>query len=349
MNNRQSNIELFRIVATLFIVILHCNGWFLQLKGIDSWWYGGTNVAISRTLIQSITCIGVDCFVLISGFFGIRPSVKSLMRLFSCLVFFYVGGYLWECGMEGTVFTWKHFIKNCLAFSRGNWFIQCYLFLILLSPALNALMEKLSARQAAFYVTTFLLCALYFGCILNHDAFYFNRGYSVTTFMLIYLVGRYVKLHLLERVNKIKSIYLIALYGICVVALMVLHLFFPNTGLLWYCSPMLIVPSVLLLILFDRIKIQSKIVNVIGISVLAVYIFHTCTPAFNYMTEWDSEWFQNLSYVSYVARITFLIAGVFVFAVLLDKIRILLFAPLINYCGKIDELIKEKFNARKEE
>lgn len=348
MNNRQSNIELFRIVATLFIVILHCNGWFLQLKGIDSWWYGGTSVAIARTFIQSVTCIGVDCFVLISGFFGIRPSLKSLMRLFSCLVFFYVGGYLWECGMEGTTFTWKHFIKNCLAFSRGNLFIQCYLFLILLSPALNALMEKLTFRQVTFYLTIFLLCALYFGCIWNHDAFYFNRGYSVTTFMLIYVVGRYVKLHLLERVNNIKSSYLIALYGICVIALMVLHLFFPSTGLLWYCSPMLIVPSVLLLVLFNRLNVQSKIVNSIGISALAVYVFHTCTPAFNLLMEWDVEWFQNYSFVGYAVRMAVLMGGVFVFAVSLDKIRILIFAPLIKYSGKIDELIKEKLNTRNE-
>lgn len=348
MNNRQSNIELFRIVATLFIVILHCNGWFLQLKGIDSWWYGGTNVAIARTFVQSITCIGVDCFVLISGFFGIRPSIKSLMRLFSCLLFFYVGGYLWECGFEGTTFTWKHLLKNCLAFSRDNWFIQCYLFLIVLSPALNALMDKLTFRQVTFYLTIFLTCALYFGCIWNHEAFYFNRGYSVTTFILIYLVGRYVKLHLLERINKIKSIYLIAFYGVCVIALMVLHLYFPNTGLLWYCSPMLIVPSALLLILFNRLKVQSNVVNYIGISALAVYVFHTCTPAFNYIVEWNAEWFRNLSYMGYIARMTGLIVGVFVLAVLLDKIRILIFAPLIKYSGKIDELIKEKLNTRNE-
>ncbi len=164
--------------------------------------------------------------------------------------------------------------------------------------------------------------------------------------MLIYVVGRYVKLHLLECLDAVKSMYFIALYGVCVIALMVLLLYFPNTGLLWYCSPMLIVPSVLLLILFNRLKVQSNVVNYIGISALAVYVFHTCTPAFNYIVEWNAEWFQNLSYVSYVARKTVLIAGVFAFAVLLDKIRILLFAPLIKYSGKIDELIKEKLNTR---
>lgn len=305
-------------------------------------------MAMARTFIQSITCIGVDCFVLISGFFGIRPSVKSLMRLFSCLAFFYVGGYLWECGLEGTTFTWKYLIKNCLAFSRDNWFIQCYLFLILLSPALNALMEKMTFKQVTFYLTIFLVCALYFGCIRNHDAFYFNRGYSVTTFMLIYLVGRYVKLYLLESVDKIKSVYIIVLYGICVIALMVLHLFVPNTGLLWYCSPMLILPSALLLMLFNRLKVQSKVVNSIGISALAVYVFHTCTPAFNYIMEWDVDWFQKFSFTGYFLRMTLLVGWVFVFAVLLDKIRIFMFTPLIKYCGKIDELIKEKLNTRKD-
>lgn len=33
MKERDSNIELLRIVATFFILIVHCNGWFLQEWG----------------------------------------------------------------------------------------------------------------------------------------------------------------------------------------------------------------------------------------------------------------------------------------------------------------------------
>ncbi len=39
---RDSNIELLRIVATLFIVILHCNGWLLTFGDNPIYWnYGG--------------------------------------------------------------------------------------------------------------------------------------------------------------------------------------------------------------------------------------------------------------------------------------------------------------------
>ena len=34
--------------------------------------------------------------------------------------------------LSDITFTWKHLIKNIFAFSRQNWFIQCYLFLMLL-------------------------------------------------------------------------------------------------------------------------------------------------------------------------------------------------------------------------
>lgn len=33
MKERDSNIELFRIVATMMILILHCNGWLLHDYG----------------------------------------------------------------------------------------------------------------------------------------------------------------------------------------------------------------------------------------------------------------------------------------------------------------------------
>ena len=69
MKERESNIELFRVVATLMILVVHCNGWFLsEWGGITSWTAGkGLIVGGTRALIQSLSCIGVDCFILISG------------------------------------------------------------------------------------------------------------------------------------------------------------------------------------------------------------------------------------------------------------------------------------------
>ena len=66
MKERDSNIELLRIIATIFILIVHCNGWFLQEWGGISTWSADRDffVGLTRATIQSITYIGVDLFVL---------------------------------------------------------------------------------------------------------------------------------------------------------------------------------------------------------------------------------------------------------------------------------------------
>ena len=49
MKERDSNIELLRILATIFILILHCNGWFLrEWGGITGWNTGNSIVAACR-------------------------------------------------------------------------------------------------------------------------------------------------------------------------------------------------------------------------------------------------------------------------------------------------------------
>jgi peptidoglycan/LPS O-acetylase OafA/YrhL len=66
---RDSNIELLRFVATFFILIVHCNGWFLIEWGeVTSWLHGGCFVSAARVTIQCVTGLGVILFVLISVF-----------------------------------------------------------------------------------------------------------------------------------------------------------------------------------------------------------------------------------------------------------------------------------------
>lgn len=165
---RQSNIELLRIVATFFIIIVHCNGWFLWDRGeIYGWSSGGLYIGAWRIFVQSVTCIGVNVFILISGYFSIKPKPQSLVNLFSILFFFYVGGYIYDCLLLERTFKVGTFVRNCLAFSRENWFVQCYLFLLLLSPVLNKFVENTTKQSLRTFVIIYSLCAFYFGCIHN--------------------------------------------------------------------------------------------------------------------------------------------------------------------------------------
>ena len=80
---RSSNIELLRLVVTMFVLILHCNGWLLNDFYKLTWESGDTAAQIFRPLVQAVTVVAVNVFILISGFFFIKPKCKSLVNLFS--------------------------------------------------------------------------------------------------------------------------------------------------------------------------------------------------------------------------------------------------------------------------
>ena len=337
MKERDSNIELFRIVATMMILILHCNGWLLHdYGGIDTWEANrGFLVGLARRTIQSLCVIGVDCFVLISGYYSIKPKLKSLINLFTLLFFFYVGGYLLSYALGGE-FTWKHFAKSCLAFSRPNWFIQSYLFLMLLAPMINAFVEKCSEKQMTLYTLLYMGCAFYFDCLRDSEYFYFNGGYSVTSLMLIYLVGRYLKLYGVDKLNRLPSYLPLLFYVLSVIVLILLY-YLPDWGLIRYHSPFVIVSSVLLFYLFIRLpKFNNKVINWIGVSALSVFICHTCTDTmFEFLCTTNIKLFTNQTFGLYCFEMLGVNLCIFAVSILLDKLRLLLFKPLFYWTSKL--------------
>lgn len=89
---RSSNIELLRIVAMLFIMFLHLNR---ENAGLPSATVLGEQpiYAMLWSWIRMINLTGVDIFVLISGYFAIRPRVNSVVSLFFQGIFYSVGMY----------------------------------------------------------------------------------------------------------------------------------------------------------------------------------------------------------------------------------------------------------------
>ena len=340
MKERDSNIELLRIIATLFILILHCNGWFLrEWGGITSWNTGNTMVAACRILIQNVTLLGVDVFILISGFYGMRPKLKSMVNLFTLLLFFYVGCYLWNCGIGNETFSAAGLFGNILAFSRRNWFINSYLFLMLLSPLINSFIDSVETKKIGIYTILYCVITLYFGYYRGNEYWYYNEAYSVTMMVGVYLVGRYLY-KIIDKFNEIKYRYLVFSF-VGIIGLMSIIRVLSSNEETWlhYGSPITMSAAVLLFMLFYRIpKFQSKSINLIASSCLAAFILHTCDPVFSWLVRKDVMWFINDIYIVYCLKIGVAILGVFISAVILDKVRLLIFSPILKLSGRIKQL-----------
>lgn len=81
---RQSNLELCRILAILLVVLVHANfAWC-------GWPSNFSECNFARLLTEGFAIIGVNVFVLITGYFSTSIKIKSLANLVYICLFYAV-------------------------------------------------------------------------------------------------------------------------------------------------------------------------------------------------------------------------------------------------------------------
>lgn len=339
MKERQSNIELFRIIAIFCILLVHCFGWMLSLGGVDSLMDAGLGMGITRSLILSATCIGVNCFILISGYFGLRLKGRSLLNIFLILFAFYVGCYLVDAFCFQHHFSWHQLLRNCFAFSRENWFVQCYLFLMLLSPILNTYVGHTQPKHQLWLIILLSAVACYFGCIHQSTYFYFSHGYSITSFILVYLIGRYIRIAGEQLLASVRTSWFWLGWFVLVLIGAAGRLIYPTseTPIFYdYCSPIQLLQSALLFLAFARMHFTSRTVNWLAGSGLAVFVFHTCAPVITLWSQFEANLYYSNRGGAFVIISFALCITVFIIATCLDKLRAWLATPIMNAYDKLE-------------
>ena len=185
---RESNIELLRIVAMFFIVLHH-----LLVHGMKNIGYLSDSIveiSLIRQMpfifLNAFTVVAVNCYVLISGYWGINPTKKKFFNLFAICVFYSLAHYLINA-LHNEIFSLKLFIFSLLPFShhQGLWFVTCYIGLFLLSPLLNAAVCHLNETEKSTWTKVLgglAIITFYFGYLwrteLNHN------GYNLVYFYI---------------------------------------------------------------------------------------------------------------------------------------------------------------------
>lgn len=258
---RQSNFELLRLVSMFFIVFYHLLRFFVVRMD---------DAAIYKAMYLPLH-VAVICFVLISGYFHIKPSFRGAVKLLAPLVIFYLPLTLWE---------YYHGVgeaKSLLVFSKSPyWFIRAYFCLFLMSPMLNNYLTDNKRRLQMLLILGFI--AVYMGSVHEPSL---KGGKNVALFMFVYVLG--------DCLNAFKSKYerwrpawIILAYLILNVLEVVCYVFFHDSLLgkvLWviaypYCAPLLIMNAVLLFVIFSKFNFRSKAVNWLSLSVFSVYVLH---------------------------------------------------------------------------
>ena len=259
---RESNFELLRLVAMFFIVWYHLLLKFIVVED---------ETPIYKAMFLPLH-VSVICFVLISGYFHIKPSVRGVAKLLTPLLVFYLPLTLYELSLNciGK--------ESLLFFSKSPyWFIRTYLYLFLIAPVLNSFIVTDKRRLTLLFVLGFMAC--YMGWLMHDQSMV--DGKNLVLFMLIYVIGDCLK-HYKEEIDKISLPVLCGIYLFLNISLVCLYTAYTNTFIskaIWalsypYCSPLLIINAVLLFLLFSKLHFISKSINTLASSVFSVYIIH---------------------------------------------------------------------------
>ena len=190
---RNYGIDLLRILAAFYVVILHTLG------------HGGAMQASARGSRQYMVIgfleiwayCAVDLFALISGYVGYSPEKKrrSLARYFGLWleVVFYcvIPSLIILAAVPGTV-TGKEILAGLFPVTTGQyWYFSSYTGLFLLMPVLDAALRELDTRYLKIFLGIVLVAFSLYASPM--ERFSLGNGYSMIWLMILYLCGGAVR------------------------------------------------------------------------------------------------------------------------------------------------------------
>lgn len=354
---RSSNIELLRIVSMLLIILFH-----FSVHG--SWPEAGPIASdIAVEMLSFGGKLGVNCFVLITGYFMAHSHLKaqSLLRVvlqtwfysFAILAIFAVA--------QPDLITPERLRKAVVPIVSGEyWFVTCYLALMVVSPFLNVLYHHLSndgrsrLMAVAFVVVSLLPTLTTFNPV----------GNDLVWFFYLYLLGGWVR----ERREgrdaafcKLDPLRFVEQWGAARTAIASVGVVWASMALvagahrawgfdyiqpdylIWQYMVPTFLASLALLVLFQNLKMSvTASVNAVAKTTLGIYLIHD-NPI---VRAWLWPHFAGIYDGGWAAILAFGIGSalvVFACGAAIDQARIVLLErPLFRWINRRGAAVLEK-------
>lgn len=343
MNNikvRNSNLELYRIIVMLIIVAHHyvVNSGLLEIMNENP--LSGNSIYFY--LLGAWGKTGINCFILITGYFMCESSitVQKFLKLLLEVLFYKILIYLLFVISGYEVFSYNGFLQLIPARYIADGFVSCFLLFYLCIPFLNILINNLDKKKhgllilLSLFIYTIHASLPYMGVNMNY----------VSWFIVLYFISSYIRLY----PSKHDSNSL--LWMVCTFSCIILSVY-SIIGIIWLnvnygkdifpyrmlsdCNVILaLLTAVSSFMWFKNINIsQSKFINVVGGSTFGVLLIHANSDT---MRKW--LWYDLLDNVGHYNDYYFwlrpIISVIFIFGtcIIIDRIRIILMErPLFRY------------------
>lgn len=269
---RESGIELMRIVAMLMIVTHHV------LLGVSDTY---VKMYLQRScdppyyVYNALVIYGVNLFVMISGYCGIRATLAKGVSLYlKCLLYglLGVGVYLL---IPGNTFAWGMLEPYFYPLSGNTswWFIRYYMFLFAFAPFISMVFERCSRREVFTLTLLMTVLSVYFGW-MHYDIVNTN-GYNFFNFVWIYCIGHCLRLSE-DEIRRVRFVrwYALLLWAVCVCLTAFGEYRHWSLAVFGYNNPFIVTGTVALFVFFRSFEFRSGTVNLIAASTLGVYLVH---------------------------------------------------------------------------
>ena len=203
--NRQSNIELLRIIAMLMVTTLHALGH----GGVLEQYELGTLGYILFWTIETLCYVAVNVFVLITGYFMVTSEAKPsrLIKLYFQVEFYSVLCLLASKVIFRQPIGLKNILNTIFPITSGSyWFVSAYAVLMVLVPLLNRFIKSMDRQQhfMAIVILTVLFCIIPTFMFWSRDIL--GNGYSFVWFIVLYITAAYIRIYSEDIPKKSKLI-----------------------------------------------------------------------------------------------------------------------------------------------
>ena len=326
---RNSAYELMRLVAQWFIVAYHVFLFYFVLNN--------DNPEPIYKAIWIPLHIGVPLFVMLSGFFKIKLSIRGFLRIIANLFVYGLVFSLVYLIITGGNIGWKNF---CFVSNTGSWFVRTYLILYVLSPIINRFITNSTDKVRLLVLGILGYIALWIGW--NNFDQTMHEGYDILNFIFLYLLGNTLSEYHKQLV-KIPSWLILIFWLLFNAAFMIVccnggifrdlffNIVFP------YNSPGIIMNAVLFFMLFMRLSFPSKVINYLATSSLAIYLIHSSNLVFRTLIKDGSLWIREHSkYIGGQISMVFVYSlVVIVVCIAIDKVLTPIWKMVNNVADKL--------------
>lgn len=319
---RNSSIELLRIICMFIIIAYH---YVLHGKMINS------DLCYNEMYMRIFSLGGPfanTIFILIMGYFMINSDfkVKKFLKLITKMLFY---GFLiaiiyisFEKNINADLFS-----HELMPLVYGGWFIVTYIIMYLISPFLNKMIKSLKKKD----FQKLLIIIVFIWSIIPTIMNYYSNYSNLDVFLVIYMIGAYIRLYDNEKENNKRNLQLGVLFGGILIIRAIILTLIENSSFsikseydsIYYTlinNVLTLLSSIFIFRYFKNINFVSSKINWISKNILGVYLIHDDNIVRPYL--WN-EFLPNYLYKNskfLMVHFIFKILIVFTGCIIIDKI-----------------------------